>query len=211
MSDERREQVRQHITSFPRYVSHYRRTSAPDRKYITAVYSVAEMYRAYKTKCEEDSARPVTASYYASVSNTEFNISFKPPLQDTCQICDRQLARAPDAPPDPPTMLHLARAQAAKDAFKADKAAAVNPLEPACITMDLQQALPTPHIPTSVVFYMRQLWTYNFGIHLCDDNSAVMCVWPEHVASRGADEVGSCLLKALPTMLHNKRRLICVV
>ena len=33
-------------------------------------------------------------------------------------------------------------------------------------------------------------------------------MWPEHVASRGADEVGSCLLKAIPTMLRDKRKLI---
>ena len=166
------------------------------------------MYRAYVEKCEGDNTHPVKASFYTNIFKSEFNISFKPPLQDTCQICDRQLASAPDAPPDPTTMLHLARAQAAKDAFKADKAASVELDAPACVTMDLQQALPTPHISTSVVFYMRQLWTYNFGLHLCDDHSAVMCVWPEHVASRGADEVGSCLLKAIPTMLRDKRKLI---
>ena len=74
--------------------------------------------------------------------------------------------------------------------------------------MDLQQALTTPHTSTFVVLYMRQLWTYNFGVHLCDDHSAVMCVWPEHVASRVADEVGSRLLKAIPTMRRVKRMLI---
>ncbi len=167
--------MRQHITSFPRYVRHYRRTSAPDRKYITAVHSVAEMYRAYVEKCEGENAQPVKPSFYTNIFNTEFNISFKPPLQDTCQICDRQLASAPDAPPDPTMMLHLARAQAAKDAFKADKVASVERDAPACVTMDLQQALPTPHISTSAVFYMRQMWTYNFGLHLCDDRSDV-CV-----------------------------------
>ena len=92
-----------------------------------------------------------------------------------CQICDRQLASASNAPLDQPAMLHLARAQAAKDAFKADRAASVELDAPACVTMDLQQALPTPHISTSVLFQMRQLWTY-VGLHLCVDHSAVMCV-----------------------------------
>ena len=80
---------------------------------------------------------------------------------------------------------------------------------PAVLIMDLQQALPTPHISTGKVFYSRQLWTYNFGIHWCNDDSAVMCVWPQFVASRGADEIGFCVLKAVQNKVaQDKRKLI---
>ena len=123
-------------------------------------------------------------------------------------MCDQRIARGPTATIDPDLQLHLHQAQAAMDAFKADKAAASHPDSPTVLTMDLQQTLPTPHIPTSEVFYLRQLWTYNFAVHLCDDHSAAMCVWPEHRASRGADEIASCLLKALPTLVKNKRKII---
>ena len=33
------------------------------------------------------------------------------------------------------------------------------------ITFDFQQNLPTPNLHHSEVFYMRQMWMYNMGIH----------------------------------------------
>ena len=62
-------------------------------------------------------------------------------------------------------------------------------------TFDLQQSLPTPKLSTNVVFYKRQLWTYNFGIHECASEKGYMYVWPECNGSRGSQEIASCLLK----------------
>lgn len=62
-------------------------------------------------------------------------------------------------------------------------------------TFDLQQSLPTPKLSTSVVFYKRQMWTYNFGIHECASEKGYMYVWPECIASRGSQEIASCLLR----------------
>lgn len=63
------------------------------------------------------------------------------------------------------------------------------------ITFDLEQALPTPKLTTNIVFYKRQMWTYNLGVHDCSDEKGYMYMWPETVASRGSQEVGSCLLQ----------------
>ena len=35
------------------------------------------------------------------------------------------------------------------------------------VSFDFQQNLPRPNLCHNDVFYARQLWTYNFGIHNC--------------------------------------------
>ena len=39
------------------------------------------------------------------------------------------------------------------------------------------------------------MWTYNLGIHDCSNEKGFMCMWPESIASRGSQEIASCLLK----------------
>ena len=65
------------------------------------------------------------------------------------------------------------------------------------ITFDLQQLLPTPKLVTNVVFYKRQMWTYNLGVHDCSNGKGFMHMWAESVALRGWHEVCSCVLKQL--------------
>ena len=65
------------------------------------------------------------------------------------------------------------------------------------ITIDLQQSLPTPKLATNVVFYKRQMWTYNLGVHDYSNGRGFMFMWPESVASRGSHEVCSCVFKYL--------------
>ena len=65
------------------------------------------------------------------------------------------------------------------------------------ITFDLQQSLPTTLISVNVVYYKRQLWTYNFGVHCCAIGTGFMNVWDESVHSRGSQKIGSCVLTYL--------------
>ena len=60
------------------------------------------------------------------------------------------------------------------------------------LTYDFQQNLETPTLQQNV-FYARQLWTYNFGVHNCVANKGIMHTWPETVAKRESAEVTSCL------------------
>ena len=41
-------------------------------------------------------------------------------------------------------------------------------------TNSLQQNLPVPTLAHSSMFYLRQLWVYNFEIHNCSNGSAVV-------------------------------------
>ena len=76
------------------------------------------------------------------------------------------------------------------------------------LTFDLEKSLPTPVLTTGIVYYKRQLWTYNFGIHNCSTEKGCMHMWHEAVASRGSQEVGSSLLVHLREMETTATKLI---
>ena len=102
--------------------------------------------------------------------------------------------------------LHHAKAERAYQQLKEDTALAKSDSTILVISFDL--TLPTPSLSTNVVFYKRQLWTYNLGIHDGKSDRACMHMWHEAVASRGSNEVGSSILKYLrdinmsPTTTH---------
>ena len=84
--------------------------------------------------------------------------------------------------------LHKIRAEGAYQSLREDTALSNDDIE--MLTFDLQQVLSTPLLTTNVVFYKRQLSTYNLGINDCKTDQ-------EGVASRGSGEIGSCLLHHL--------------
>ena len=49
-SDDDIEFIKQHISSFPRYQSHYSRQDNPNRKYLSPTLSIAKMYSLYQEK-----------------------------------------------------------------------------------------------------------------------------------------------------------------
>ena len=55
------------------------------------------------------------------------------------------------------------------------------------------QNLPVPTLTHGSMFYLHQLWVYNFGVHVRTTGSATMYIWNESIAGRGADEICSCL------------------
>ena len=73
------------------------------------------------------------------------------------------------------------------------------------VAFDLQQALPTPKLSCGPAFYKRKVYTYNAGVHNCGENKASMMLWPETVAGRGADEIGSCLLKCFEQPIQSRK------
>lgn len=68
--------------------------------------------------------------------------------------------------------------------------------------------MPTPNVSTSKAYYLRQLWTYNLGIHTLQTGTAHFFMWHEGQASRGCQEISSCQLKYIrsltPSVKHIK-------
>ena len=77
------------------------------------------------------------------------------------------------------------------------------------ITFDLMQNLSVPTLTHNSMFYLRQLWEYNFGIHDCVTDTATMYMWSELVAKRGADEIASCLLEYISNLPLQVKKFTC--
>lgn len=73
--------------------------------------------------------------------------------------------------------MHLCKAEAAREALKADRESASE--DKNVSTFDLQKALPFPKLSTSVAYYKRNLYVYNFGIHSFNNATGYMYAWDE--------------------------------
>lgn len=75
------------------------------------------------------------------------------------------------------------------------------------IAFDYMQNIPYPHIPITEMFYARQLWLYNFGIHRFSDGESFMYPYTELVGKKGPNEVISFLHHFINNIDPNVRKL----
>lgn len=186
-----------HIASFPKYVSHYTR-SQTESKYLNSNLNLSRMYKLYKRKFKVD---PVSKSSYKKVFYRRFNLRFKSPKKDTCKKCDIYKVKIKDADEQTRQLLeewhntHLEEAELLQELMKDDMKKAVVDPELETLSEDMQKILAAPKMPTSIVYYKRQLNLYNLGIHVGSTGEGIFNVWLENEASKGTQEVGSCLKK----------------
>lgn len=191
--------VKEHIASFPSNTSHYTRSHSVTRKYLSPNLSINEMYRLYVERCKVNGKQAVKASMYRHIFNTKFNLSFHSPWKDTCKKCDcLKIAIESEADISKKRILedehqlHLRKAEAVRSLLQTERDRSVPDVE--AFTFDLQKVFSLPSITTGEAFYCRQLSTYNLGIHSLSSDNAIMNIWHEGIASRGPNEIGSCVL-----------------
>ncbi len=189
----------EHIASIPTYESHYTRAHSETQRYLSYDLSVPKLYDMYIERCNQENDQPIKLWQYRSIFDTKFNLAFKPPQKDTCKKCDlykAEVAGLPDtarrATISAEHEVHLRKADAARHSLNSEK----NQLDDShdAITFDLQKVMSFPRLSTNEVYYCRQLSVFNLGIHRLKTGDGIMHVWPESVASRGPDEISSCLL-----------------
>lgn len=194
--------VVEHIKSFPCYQSYYTRKDNDNKRYSSPDLNIKKMYDLYKQKCESENKNPVKEKYYYQVFSQKFNLHFKPPSKDSCSNCDKLFQKISAETDERKTAdlkaereLHLRRAEQARAELKKDAAEASQ--DKYVCTFDLQKALPFPKLTTSIAYYKRNLYVYNFGIHCFNNNTAYMHVWDETNGGRGSEDLVSCLRKHL--------------
>lgn len=191
------------INRIPRYISHYSR-STTEANFLPPEMTIQKMYNLY---CSEEIA-PVSIATYKRIFYSKFNLKTKSLKKDTCNTCDK-LKIAIDNENNihikeelkEKQKTHLEEAQEAQNLRKRDFEMAKENDEIECLTFDLEKTLPLPRIPTNIVFYKRQLWVYNAGVHSAKNDRGYCYVWVEGMAGRGSQEVGSCLFKHIKCYL----------
>jgi len=218
--EEAKEKVREHIKSFPQRKSHYSQKDNRKRKYLSENLSISRMYDLYLEKYEpqvsETAAKPQVKEWlYRKIFNEEFNLSFGYPRSDTCEKCDLLHVAIQNASDEQreehqeELAEHQEKASQGYSSLKKDTDTTKLRTNHQLITFDLMQNLPVPTLTHSSMFYSRQLWVYNFGIHNATSHSASMYMWDETVASRGADEICSCLQTYIDTLPADIQQLTC--
>ncbi|GFV43604.1 uncharacterized protein TNCV_2679061 [Trichonephila clavipes] len=156
------------------------------------------MYELYITQCTEENIEPVKENYY-KVFSTKFNLHFKQPSKDTCKTCDYLQIKIESSDSEEMRMakieknVHLQKAEQARSHMVADRRAASEDIF--VFSFDLEKALPFPKLTTSIAYYRRKLYVYNFGCHDFIKDISHMFVWSETEGSRGYQEISSCLVK----------------
>lgn len=196
-SDAKVEAVTNFIDKFPRYQSHYSRKKNPNLCYLAPTLNLSIMYNLYKS----ESDNPVSLFVFRDIFRKKFNLSFHAPVSDSCRRCDEYEQKLKSELCETVLTnlkfekdLHLRKAESARAGMTFDAELGKLPEnDVTVIAFDLMSTLPTPHLSTGVCYYKRQLWTYCLGIHNLSNNQAHMYVWHEAIASRGPQEIGSCL------------------
>lgn len=207
--DEDKDIIRNHIKMFPVNNSHYSRNDTSRKYFLNPDLSVSKMYQLYKTHCAENNHNIFSEFMYRKIFVGEFNLAFKKPSNDTCQLCDKletivKCSTVNDEVQDAIKQKdeHLKMADMAYQEKKNDKAVSKINKEILTVSFDLQKCLATPSLSSGLSFYKRQLWTFNLTVYETYGNKNVSyCyLWNETQASRGGQEIASCIYK----YIHDK-------
>lgn len=133
----------------------------------------------------------------------KFNLSFKPPSQDTCDYCNKVELKIKAAPMKSVERMSLIEEksnhllvvdfvmQEYKEIMTDSKLSGDKKV---VLVFDLEKVFETTKLSTNSAYYKRQLSTYNLCIHDATHNRTYMHIWHEVIVSKGPQEIGSCLI-----------------
>lgn len=200
------------VRSFPVYESHYVREQKK-QLYLSPSLNIKKLYDEYCIYCETTNFEKVSKYMFYDIFRRRINLKFKRPLQDTCNTCDQLTNQIKHKILTTKTKIQLLEKKAShlhlveciqkeyKDFIEHSKLVRN---EEVVLIFDLEKVLDTPKLSSNIVYYKRQLCTYNFCIHDATKNRSFMYVWNESVASRGAQEISSCLLYHFKNFVPNE-------
>ena len=166
-SEDRLQEIIDHIESFPTAEAHYVRKSS-NRMYLATNLNIKRMYEEYVSKCKERGTDAVNEPIYRHVFNEEYNLSFHVPKKDQCQVCNKFDHAKADGTLDEKTKdeytIHQKRKVVAREQKHTNSDTARQHKNVHTCTFDLQSVLYTPCSLVNLMYYMRKLCCYNLSV-----------------------------------------------
>lgn len=186
--------VREHIKSFPKINSDYRRKQT-SKEYLEFYLNINKMYELYEEKCFEQNRSPVKGSMYRNVFNNEFNLSFHKPKNDRCDTCEFFKISNPN---DIEYLNHLQL----KTSIRNDRNIDRENSDEITICFDLQRVITCPKSFISNFYYKRKINVYNLTAHESINKTGLCCVWDESLSGRSGNDIASGLIKILEKIVE---------
>lgn len=197
-SDDKIDEVIQHIMSFPTQESHFCRASTK-RQYLDKNLSIAKMYSLYVES--NFNKEPVKENIYRKIFTERFNLAFHRPKKDACDACwEFKAQKNPSDEQKNKYEEHIKRKEEGNAERETDRK--LNDIT-AVITFDLENIFSLPKANISCFFYTSKLTVYNLTAHCNANKSATNATWDETKNGRSGDDLASALIKILKTIVDD--------
>lgn len=194
MNETIRNRVTDHINRIPKIESHYTRKNTT-KHYIEGGRTITDIYNDYLSNCKKDNVSFCNFNYFYNIFTNEFNLSFFQPKKDQCEVC---VAYENASETDKVNLKesydqHLVEKELSRKEKDNDKLILVD--KAVLAVYDLQAVMPLPKGECSAFYYSSKLNVLNFTITDLIKKNTECYVWDESNGCRGANELGSCVLK----------------
>ncbi|XP_028658548.2 uncharacterized protein LOC114652351 [Erpetoichthys calabaricus] len=197
ISQDRKQEVLDHIDSFPRVESHYTRANSKRQYLEPELRSVTKLYELYCERCAESGHEPVKLSYYQHLFVTKRNLDFHMPKSDRCDLCEEfrimKLNGNIDQTLKAKYEHHLAENKAMREQRNADR----DDKTKFIVSFDLENVINLPKAGTGNFFYKRKLNLYNLTAHVSTTGQGYCAIWVETLSGRAGTDIASALVKLL--------------
>lgn len=156
ITDNTKQQIREHINSFPRQESHYSRNKTKN-EFLCPDLNLAKMFRLFQEKFPNINRR-----IYEDVFRSDFNLKFGIPRSDTCKYCHGLFIKLISADSDEKrkeieteSRLHHMKADQAYCSLRSDIEKAKSNSAYVVLCKDLQQVLFFPTLKHSTIFFTK--------------------------------------------------------
>lgn len=191
ISEEIREHVHNHISSFPTHLSHY--TGTPT-KYLDPDLSVMTMFELFKEKYPDDK---ISYGFYWNYFKLKFSLRFGRPAKDCCGQCEALCAKIKNSSLSESDrkaavaewVVHKLRSQHFYKAMQNMKQICQKNPKVAALSLDFMVNVSLPCIPLQELYCLRQLTANTFGIHDIRTEKMVCYPYCEFDGHKGPIEV----------------------